>query len=515
MLDFFKVFSAVVFSIFVLVGCSGSDGDDFGLGNGSGDFEQSGSGGSGGDSDDEETTNVSYRPLAVYEAYSDFSGFASDGLFQGESAFPFIQVFLINPINATTLNSTSSAVVDDYKVEIDDVEIDDTESFPTLQRVVGNTTFLRTALVFDVSGSVDEVDIAALVAEAKAYVAAAQSNGDETIATQEFVVWAFGRDVEELTAGFTSDPVAVNAALDLVETRFNAGTLGSTSNLHLAVLQAVGRYIDGTYDFSADGDNDLVDIATTNGVVLSQMAIFSSGNDTALSVESDLMVRAIQSQGFLTYDLAAPSASEFLNKPVFYYVVGGDTAGEAYETLSEESEELGYLTLNGGSYSFSDDLIQNQIDAIDSRVDRDNQYLYRYAFLPREGDHTAVFSSKAANFNYSLTIDFTAAGLLPFAALGTPAEELASLVEITGPNGEFLSNSAASIAEVSTFAPATRWVNTEYAAGDYSWSVQSGTITGTANADGTYTVSTIGAGTNVLRLTNTITGHVADLTLVD
>ena len=226
------------------------------------------------------------------------------------------------------------------------------------------------------------------------------------------------------------------------------------------------------------------------------------------------MTDAIQSQSFISYDLnsTSPDGSVKLYKPVFYYVVGGAGIGETYSALSTLSEATTQLVLSGGAYSFSAGLVQNQIDAIERRVDEDNKYVFSYAFAPRIGDHTAVFSSKSENFNYSLTQNFKADDFVGDGSPGTPAAELPSLVEITGPNGEYLASGTASLAEVSTFAPATRWVNTSYGPGDYTWTPTN--LTGTANADGTYTVTAITGSPAVLQLDNTARLPIVDFTTI-
>jgi hypothetical protein len=277
--------------------------------------------------------------------------------------------------------------------------------------------------------------------------------------------------------------------------------------LHRAIVQTIGRYKDGaTYDFSADGTNDLVDLTTRNLVNLSQLVMFSSGGDTFLEMDQALMTKAIESQSFISYDEASSAADGSVSryKPVFYYVVGGTSVGDTYAALSDLSEVTTQLVLSSGAYSFSAGLVQNQIDAIEKRIDVDNLYIYTYAFAPRFGDHTGIFTSKSDNFNYSLTGNYKDTDFVGDGSPGTPAQELASLVEITGPNGEYLASQTASLSEVTTFAPATRWVNTPYGNGDYAWAQIGGT--GAPNADGTYTVTTV-AGATTLQLTNTLLGH--------
>jgi hypothetical protein len=518
-----KFVGAIFLPCLLVIGCGGDGGSRFDSDDqtsSSGSSGSSASSGSSGGSTSTDPTNVSYVPLLVFEAFDDFSGLGSDGLFLRDGSYPFIEIFVINPINATTLDSIDDAVVANYEVTVDDIEISEDENFPVLQKVLGSPTYLGTALVFDVSGSVNGVDIDALVAEAKAYVTAAKASTNGTVSSQVYTVWAFGSTIEELTTGFTGNTATIEAALDQVAIRFNTTALGTTTNLHRAIVQSIGRYkADATasapaYDFSADGTNDLIDVTTRNYVALSQLVLFSSGNPTALEMDYTLMTRAIQSQSFISYDDASSEADGSVSryKPVFYYVVGGTSVGETYTALRDLSEVTTQLVLSSGAYSFSAGLVQNQIDAIEKRVDVDNLYIYSYAFAPRIGDHTRIFTSKSDNFNYSLTGSYPADGFVGDGSPGTPAEVLASLVEITGPNGEYLASQTASLSEVATFAPATRWVNTPYGNGDYLWTRTGGT--GTANADGTYTVTSVTVPTT-LQLTNTVLGHTTTITVTN
>jgi len=532
-----KLLSFILVQSLLLIGCSGSS--DFTLGGGDGDFDGGGttepSEGSGDTGETEEGTSIfSYNSLAVYEASADFSGFAADGLIQTEWHNPFINVILINPIIASSLASTSLAKVEDYITIVDDIDIDPAESFPILQKVIGTPVSLTTALVFDVSGSANDVDFAALIAEAKAYVIAAQASTEELIANQQYVVWAFGKLIVELTNGFTNDIDTINDALDLVVERRkdtllnNVDSLGSQSNLHKAIVESIGRYQGDIYDFRDDPlvpneANDLIDIASSNGIALSQLVLFSSGTDTFLEMNQGLMIRAIKSQGF---DRFESSEQVYTNKPIFYYVMGGASRGTAYSALSAEVEKTNFLTLNSGAYSFGAGLIQNQLDAVEARIDLNNQYIYRADFLPRLGDHVMVFKSNSSVHTSTLTYTITGDELAPFVNVGTPGEELESivfdgsgnvdfngLVEVTGPNGEYLSGFAASLAEVSTFLPATRWVNDEYSSDDYSWSFPNGDGVGTLNVDGSYTVNSITGATANLQLENTVLGYTTRITI--
>jgi len=536
-----KLLSFILVQSLLLIGCSGSNSDSTSTfaGGGEGDFDGGGttepSEGTEGSEEEAGSTSIySYYSLSVNEASKDFSGFAADGLYQGEGATPFIDVFLINPIVASSLAATNLATVNDYQYTIDGLESDPTESLPILQKVIGTPVALKTALVFDVSGSLNDVDFTALIAEAKTYVTTAQASTDSLIANQQYVVWAFGKFIVELTGGFTSDVDAINTALDLVVERRkdtllnNAGTLGGQSNLHRAIVETIGRYQDDTYDFRdsttiADDNNDLIDFALSNGIELSQLVLFSSGADTFLEMEQSLMIKAIQSQGFSKFEV---SAQTFTSKPIFYYVTGGASQGVAYPELSAESETTEHLTLSGGAYNFADGLIQNQLAAVETRIDLDNQYVYRAAFLPRVGDHSVIFLAGSTVNQASLNYSIKDEDLAPFWFVGTPGEVLESivfdidgdvesngLVEITGANGEYLSNYSASLAEVSTFLPATRWVNDEYAVDDYVWSFPSGDGTGTLNANGSYTVNSITGATAALQLENTVLGYTTRITI--
>lgn len=508
----------------LLAGCGGDDppivdrGEDSSSGGGG---DGGGTGGDGGGSGDGTASGLSYVPLSVFESYRDFSGFDSDNMFQGDEEVPLIDRNLINPIDAATMASVDTAVAGDYKVTIDGVDIDETESFPILQRVIGSQTALRTALVFDLSNSVSEVDMDALVAEAKAYIAASQASSNTTISSQQFVVWAFAEQVQEITTGFTDNAGTLNAALDSVATLFDSQALGNSSNLHRAVVEAIGRF-DGTengnaYNFrdgllDPDDGNDLIDWAVADGVRLNQLVIFSSGPDTALEFSQATMGKAIESQSFLKYDTTAGSSSDTmrkLKKPVFYYVVGLNSPGTVYAGLSGQAERTTSIVLSGGAYSFANTLIANQLTAIDARIDLDNQYLYRYAFLPRAGDHTSVFSStNATGFSYALTTSYDHDYISVFGGI-------VPTVEITGPNGEYISNQTLQVASATTFRPATRWTPATYVPANYSWAVTAGAVTGTANPDGSYTVTAVTGSPATLQLTNTAIGESYQIVLTN
>lgn len=520
---FFRIFIVSLLSVFVLVGCRGDSPYESDAVTTPGD-------GDGGDDDGGATPlGISYLPLSVYEAYEDYSGFNSDGLFQTDlwldssGINSMVISHMINPIDAATFETVSSAVTRDYKVTIDALEIDATESFPILQKVIGVETTLTTALVFDLSSSVNAVDIAALVEEAKAYIVRAKSHSNAAIRNQQFVVWAFARDVRDVTlelaleaaaddadvdTSFTSDVAILNAALDRVVEYYESRELGETSNLHRAIVESIGRYVDVDGEFSYRGlpYNDLEDSVRDEGVFLSHLVVFSTGPDTFLELSQSEMTRAIKSQSFLKYNVDATGADDemiYLNKPVFYYVVGGTTSGSAYTALSDLAETSTGLNLVGDSYEFESQLIANQLTAINRRIDLNNQYVYRYAFLPRIDEHTSIFSSHATGYNFSFTTTFTEEYMESIENVITPSE-LSSLVEIAGPNGEFISGNDLAFSEAQTFVPATRWTNDVYGTDAYSWSITNGT--GTTNSNGSFTVNSVSE-MATLTLTNTMRGE--------
>ncbi len=500
----------------VLIGGNTPSGGVFGGGGTSGGDEE------GGDTTDPATGNpstsvsgVSYRPLVFREGYDEFSGQDVGGSLNAIYQFPLIKTYFINPIDASTLASTDTAVVSDYVATIDGVEIDANESHPILQKVIGTDIQLLTALVFDLSASTTAagVNVQALVDEAKAYVDAAQASSDKTIANQNYVVWAFASQIDELTTGFTSDNATIDAALDAVVTNYNSQTLGTSSNLNRAVVEVVGRYIDddGIYNFSADGDNDLIDATDFTGgsgeaVYLSQIVMFVTGPDSKSEMSTELLAQAISSQTLLRYDTEAAATSNEtvgIPKPVFYYAVGGSSsAGTVYSVLQDNSEVFTALSLVAGSYSFTSNLIQNQQASVQSRFNSSGQYLYRFDLLPRAGDHILLFSSKTAGYNYTITSEFEDGDLNP--ALGNAEEEINNvntfLVEIAGPNGEYIAGDSISFSEAQTFTPMTLWTSGTYGPSDYSWSIIGGSFT--PNADGSVTVNPIIGASAILQLTN-------------
>lgn len=489
-----KLIMAILVAAMSTVGCGGDKNkdSDFTFASGGTGFESTGN------------PSVSFVPKAPFERFSSFSDLSEDGVYQGNVVFPLVFQYLITPVSSSSFQPIAGVRASDYLVTINGVPVDPRENFSMLQKVVGAPVSLRTALVFDVSSSVDQIDMEKLIEEAKRYIEQAEQSTNPAVANQEYVIWAFAREVESIIRNFTADNEQINQGLDTVLDRFKTGVLGSSSNLHRAILQAVGRYVDEGegLDFRSDGDNDLVDTTSNTNIRLSQLVLFSAGTDTFQEIEQSLMVDAIQSQGFAKLGSADIDA-ELMNKPVFYYVVGGDNSGSAYTALADEAEKVTQLQLQSDRYTFAEGLVNDQISAIEARVNLNQLYLYRFGFLPRLGEHEVVFESPGTDSSRRLTTDVTEEYLEQRINLGTPAEELATLVEITGPNGEYLAESKASFSAVKTFGAATRWVNEAFNADSYEWAILSGAAQGRANANGTFTITSKEPGDVVLQVRNT------------
>ena len=460
---------------------------------------------SGTDTTGSDADGVSYLPLMVTEHFASYSGLSGDNLLEFDIKNPLSHYYPINPVDSATLSSITNATASNYVVTVDGIEVDNDENYARLQPVMGLPVQLRTALVFDVSDSMSHVNIQALVDAAKAYVAAAQASSDPVIANQEYTVWAFAVDTQELTSGFSSNSATIEAAIDTVVTLNANRSLGEFTNLHQIIVESIGRYIEAPYDFATDGDNDLEDVVNVDGVELSQLVVFSSGRENVLRFDAQTMTNAIRSQSFVKYTGASTASTFSLYKPVFYYVMGAASNGLAYETLGDLAEQTVYTNLTGAEYDFASTLVAQQQAAIAARIDLSNMHLYRHSVIPREGDHTLIFQSNSTQNSYSLTVSIEDADIQGVADVTPEAE-------VFGPNGEYLSNGQASLASVQTFTPATLWTNDIYGASDYSWNLTNGS--GALNADGSFTVSSITAPAT-LQLTNTTLGISASITIND
>ncbi|WP_428241370.1 hypothetical protein [Gynuella sp.] len=523
-------FSSVFFLVATLFvsGCGGDSiyGDD-GTTSSGGDGGSGDGGGTDGGGTGSGAEGVSYLPLMVLERHKEFSGSDQDDLFQGEGTDPHIWHYMVNPVDAATLAPVSTATESDFlttvSAEGDDPESISSESYPMLQKVVGNPITLNTALVFDLSGSTDGLtanEIDKLIAELKDYLSKARASSNSSIKNQTYTVWTFSDTGNELTSGFTiNNGTNIEAMLDSVATSLKT-EFSLTTDLYRGVIEAMGRYRDSEddpiYNFRDDGDNDLVDRITANGINLTQLILFSTGEHTPhqSTFNKELIVDAIESQSLLRYPgTTAKNLSidemDLLKKPVFYYVPKGQIAvAEQDATLAENSEVVRTIDLAQSTVDFADTLIQDQIRAITDRVTAENQYVYRFAFTGRDGEFTVVFSSNSAGNSYSLTSkvstkkDPSDPEYIP--PLGTPYEELATVLEVTGANDAYIANAdpvagtnRVSISDVNRFYPKLRWVD-GIQSPSFTW--VSRPTSSTINSDGSVTVNAISGSSETLTL---------------
>lgn len=461
-------------------------------------------------------TGISYYPLSFYIDHSSYT--STPGTFMGSASDPFIKQYIIRPVNSQNLAYTTTATIANFRITEDGLPIN-AEAFPMLQRLTGAPVHLSTAIIIDTSYSMDVVTKSALLAKVKAFIAAAQASSDEAIKTQRFTLWAFASTVDELTSGFTTNATTLNTLLDTLETDWTDTTYGKFSNLYRSVVQAIGTYKGvgsasrtTPFDFDNDGDNDLFDSMGEDEIYLSNVVIFSAGSDSVHDFDQDNVKEAITWQSLVTYDTtksADSSATINTGKPLFYVVPG--VSGEEDPILKTEAEKTLFIGYNPINSDIASQLIAAQIASIDKRIFRGEQYLVRYASGLREGKHEIKFTALTNFWKYTLTSspdypDGTNVNI------GHPADELSSLVEITGPKDEYISGSVARLSQITKLCPATRWVNTVYAATDYSWTINS--IAEAADSSGCITIGTGDVGKTVV-LTNTVRNETATVSVTN
>lgn len=522
-----KFLLSLLFALF-LVGCSGEgineiQNDDSSNGNG----DDSG----GGDVDFEEgTSDVTFFPLVILEKYKDWSGFTEDEMLQGYSRSPYIKHYFISPADADTLAPVTDAVIGDFSIKEDDIPINPKVSFPILQKVIGNQVQLNTAIVINTSSAMDAINKSALIAEIKQFISNASSHSSSLISNQRFTIWAYdgqayegqGGIVEE-TSDFQTNTATLEAALDTIESNWNnnAYEVSGSNHTYDAVVEAIGRFVGNgptsiAEDLSDAGDgnsNDLYDQFTPDLINISNVVLFSAGRSSAGRFTDpasgvDMVTKALESQSLIVYDstiagTGSSSETDIISKSFIYVVPDGEIQDEGLVALASS-----VLTpsVSGGSYTFSSDIINAQISAVNERIRDSNQYLIRYASTLRSGEkHITVLSTKTADnqYGYSITSEVSPNDI--DSPMPTPS------TEITGPNGEYLAagftfqdyvQADVFADQVQTFRPATRWTNTVYEAADYSWA-STGNIV--RNTDGSVTIDSNNTFPFTITLTNTVT----------
>lgn len=474
-------------------------------------------------------TNVSYAPLMTLELYKDWSGYDQDNVFKTYFKDPFIKHYLINPVNATTLDPITTAQISDYTILEDAVPLNPKVNFPMLQKVLGNSIDLQTAIVINTSTSMDAVDKSAMIQEIKDFITLAKAHSDSGISSQRVTIWAYdgavvtgdGGIVEE-TAGFKSiatEDTAIMSALDTVETKWAARSysVAGANHTYDAVVEAVGRFVGKSpystdEDFLAGADNDLNETLTPDSLAVSNVILVSAGVGDTGRFDPEYFVKALQSQAVLDYAPAALSTAAGENtelvevgRPLIYILPDGEVADPIVESYAYATIED---TVTGGNYNFAGEIITEQLASINSRAIPGNQHVVRFASAFRVGEnHETIFKTRTADDKYGYTL--TASPITRASAAPMPSPT----VEITGVNNEYLaagvnadltdySTAIAFFDQIQTFYPATRWTNTEYTSSDYSWNANGADVTN--NPDGSITVNAANTFPVTLTLTNTV-----------
>ncbi|MBQ0731927.1 MAG: hypothetical protein KBT75_14595, partial [Oleispira antarctica] len=462
--------------------------------------------------------NVTFLPLSILETSSDYSGFDQDNVYVTERFYPFIDGVLLSMYNAKTLDS-QTGTIDDFVITESGQVVDPLESFPVLQAVGAIPTFLHTAIVIDVSGSVKNTifsdGLSKVVSEAKAIIAQAKNSSDPVIAKQRFTIWAFGGQVKELTPnGFTEDKDVLNPALDRVLTE----SVNSSSNLNRAIIEAVGRFTGDAggeeYSFLDNGqlgnsNNDLIEGVSSNRIQLSSLILITSGTNTTHAFTDEQVKVALESQSrakFKTSQAAGiedNSVTENSGKPFIVVLVGNDESTQPSIT-DNANNIIDLRNQDTDSLNFASSVVTSQQDLINKRKHEGLRYLLRYASPLRQGVNDRVISTGAVDTKYSLTttkeFDSEVNVGMPW---DTYIEGVFSSVEITAANDRYLQNFI-NINDTNVFYPATRWTNTMFINTDYEWQLDGNALTAnTTTGAVTVNASDLDAsGVSILTLTN-------------
>lgn len=449
------------------------------------------------DTEDSDTTdvtsasgeNVTFLPLAILETSQEYSLLDEDNVFITERFYPYIHGVLLSTFDAATLETTE-ATIDDFIITEDDEAIDSDESFPILQKVGAIPTYLHTAIVIDVSNSVDEVVLNEVVTETKALITLLQGSDDSVIANQRFTIWAFAGQVKEMTSGFTEDKTALDAALDAILDPNLVDEISSSSSLNEAIVEAIGRFdgpgegggdTDFLYrDSGANGDNnDLVESVSSSRIQLSSLIVVTSGTDTLRVFSDEQVITAIESQSQVAFsnDTNSTEVTENSGKPFIAVIVGDNDKTLQPSITDNASNVIDLRNKASGSLSFAASTAAFQASLISTRKREGDRYFLRYASPLRQGSHERTITTGAVDTNYSLTAPIE---IGDFQNVGMPAEEyypgVISAVEITTEDNAYL-QSVINIADTNVFYPATRWTSTVFANTDYSWTLDGNTLT--------------------------------------
>jgi hypothetical protein len=455
--------------------------------------------------------NVTFLPISILETSSDYSGFSESNVFVTESEFPFIKKKMVSIFDSATLEPVSGTV-DDFVITENDKTISFNESFPILQTIGSIPTYLHTAIVIDASNSVATSigGYDSIIIETKAMIAAMQASSDSVIANQRFSIWAFGQKVMELTDGFTADNTLLDSALDSIKTE----NFGASSNLNQAIVEAIGNY-DGpggtgtSSEFSfrdtTGFNNDLIEEITTDRIQLSSLILITSGTDTLDIFSAEQVKVALESQSQVIFDQEAGSSStKNFGKPFIAVLVDKTDAIDA--VITDNASQIINLKNETGALSYANKVTDFQTALIKQRKREGNRNVLRYASPKRQGSHTAVISTSAKNFTYSLT------NTIDFKNDESAIEMPSALVEIAGENNQYLQD-VININNTNTFYPATRWTTETYSASNYVWELDDIALPSDA-ATGAVVINSASIGSSAtLSLTNSAIGKTKNIQL--
>jgi hypothetical protein len=455
--------------------------------------------------------NVTFLPLSILETSSDYSGFEDDNIYRTQRDYPYISKYLVSVFDSTTLTSTAG-IIDDFLITENGTVVDPLESFPILQPIGAIPTYLHTAIVIDVSNSVKAtVGLNPIITETKEMITAMKASSDSVIANQRFSIWAFGRNVQEITSGFTADATALNSALDSILTV----DVKEGSNLKQAIIEAIGNYngeggdgSNGDFAFRDSGstNNDLIEEVNTDRIQLSSLILITSGSDNLNVFEDDQVKTALESQSQVIFDTATSSgagtvsATKNFGKPFITVLVGNDAVTSV--VITNNASNVINLKKVTGELDYAAQVVSFQTKLITQRKRESDRNVLRYASPLRQGTHEGVLSTSAVDFKYSLTheIKFQAPQ-----TVGMPSEvyipQQVTSVEIVGENNQYLQN-VININNTNTFYPATRWTSNQFAISDYVWQLN-GAVQSSDLTTGAVTIDPASiSSSSILSLTN-------------
>lgn len=468
-------------------------------------------------------TNYSYLPLMTVEQFKEWNAAENENVFLTYGHTDLISLYTINPIDATTGAPSTGATATDFNILEDGIPVNPNVSFPLLQPILGNQIDLRTAILINTSSamSMTAANQAAFINEIKAYVTAAKSSSVSHIKNQEFVVWGYSGDIVEETGGATAVEANVLTAIDAVSTKWTNGayeTIGA-NHTYDAIVRAIGRYVGkGEFETATDlilrdaltaEDNDLEEKVTPDSIVASNIVLFSAGYGSSDQFGEEFVKKALDSQYTLAYQLdielqGRDTATEIVGKPLIYVVPDGESQDSI---IAEKASSIVSTTISGGAYSFADEVVAAQINALNDKFVLSNQHVLRWASAIRTGEkHSLEVSSRTAEdkFGYVLTVDDYGIDGVITNSMPDPQ------VEITGANNEYIASNAISNTYdaattysnlISTFYPATRWTNQVFTSANYTWSYTP-LNSMTENSDGSISISESATYPITLTLTN-------------